>query len=230
MTDTAADPLSHVEDWVFDLDNTLYPASCRLFDQVERRMGEFICDYLNLSWDDARALQKRYFREHGTTLRGLMTVNGLDPQLFLDYVHDIDLTVIDPCRSLDDALARLDGRKLIFTNGSVRHAERVLERIGIAHHFSDVVDIVASDYVPKPDREVYRRMIDRFGIDPARSAMIEDMARNLEPAYELGMTTIWVRNTIEWAVPASEASYIHFAVDDLGGWLSGVADARAAAR
>jgi putative hydrolase of the HAD superfamily len=230
MTDTAADPLPHVEDWVFDLDNTLYPASCRLFDQVERRMGEFICEYLNLSWDDARALQKRYFREHGTTLRGLMTVNGLDPQLFLDYVHDIDLTVIDPCHSLDDALARLDGRKLIFTNGSVRHAERVLERIGIAHHFSDVVDIVASNYVPKPDREVYRRMIDRFGIDPARSAMIEDMARNLEPAYELGMTTIWVRNTIEWAVPASEASYIHFAVDDLGSWLSDVADARAAAR
>lgn len=226
----AADPLAHVDSWVFDLDNTLYPASCNLFTQVERRMGEFICRYLQLDWDEARALQKRYFREHGTTLRGLMTVHALDPAEYLNYVHDIDLSAVDPSHVLDEALDRLEGRKVVFTNGSVRHAERVLERVGIARHFDDIVDIVACDYVPKPDRGVYEKMIARCAIDPGRSAMVEDMARNLEPAHALGMTTVWVRGELDWATPPAGAAYIDHTVDDLGAWLGAVADARAARR
>ncbi|HET8728234.1 MAG TPA: pyrimidine 5'-nucleotidase, partial [Alphaproteobacteria bacterium] len=217
--DTKPAALDHVDAWVFDLDNTLYPASCNLFEQVDRRMGEFICRYLDLGWDDARDLQKRYFREHGTTLRGLMTVHDLDPEEYLDFVHDIDLTPVDHSHVLDDALSRLGGRKLIFTNGSVRHAERVLEKIGIARHFEDIADIVACGYVPKPDRSIYEKVIDRFGIDPRRSAMIEDMARNLKPAHELGMTTVWVRTDEDWASVPPDAAYVDHAIDDLGEWL-----------
>lgn len=224
---TEAAPLHHVESWVFDLDNTLYPASCDLFSQVDRRMGEFICRELALDAVAARALQKQYFKEHGTTLRGLMTVHGVDPAVFLDYVHDIDLTPVAASRALDDALGRLEGRKLIFTNGSVAHAERILEKIGIARHFDDMVDIVASDYVPKPDPATYDRMIARFGIAPGRSAMVEDIARNLAPARALGMTTVWLRGGNEdWAHPQDDEDTVDHVIDDLENWLAGVADAR----
>lgn len=224
---TTIEPLHHVESWIFDLDNTLYPASCDLFSQVDRRMGEFICRELALDAVAARALQKQYFREHGTTLRGLMTVHGIDPAVFLDYVHDIDLAPVAASRALDDALGRLEGRKLIFTNGSVAHAERILEKIGIARHFDDMVDIVASDYVPKPDPATYDRMVTRFGIEPARAAMVEDIARNLVPARALGMTTVWLRGgNDDWAHPEDDDDPADHIIDDLEVWLTGVADAR----
>lgn len=223
---TAPEPLDHVETWLFDLDNTLYPAACNLFSQVDRRMGEFICDLLDLPPPDARALQKRYFREHGTTLRGLMTVHGIDPAAFLDYVHDIDVTVVPVQPALDRALGRLEGRKVIFTNGSVAHAERVTARLGIAHHFEAVWDIVASDFVPKPDPGPYRRLVERHGLAPAATAMVEDMAKNLKPAHDLGMTTVWVRTDSDWALPADDDRHVHHVVDDLPEWLEAVAQAR----
>jgi putative hydrolase of the HAD superfamily len=137
--------------WIFDLDNTLYPASCRLFDQVEARMGAFIADFLGISPEAARAIQKRYFKEHGTTLRGLMVHHDLAPQRFLDYVHAIDVSALEPAPALARALDRLPGEKLVYTNGSTRHAENVMARLGVAGCFDGIFDIAAADYLAKPE-------------------------------------------------------------------------------
>jgi len=213
--------VDHVTDWVFDLDNTLYPARCNLFAQVDRRIGLFIEGLLGLEQGPARELQKRYFREHGTTLRGLMTHHGIDPRAFLDFVHEIDLAPVPPSPALDAALAALPGRKFIFTNGSVAHADRVMGRLGVAHHFEGIFDIVAADYLPKPDPATYQSLIARHGINPVRAAMIEDLPRNLRPAAALGMTTVLVLTGEEWAAMDGDAGdHIHHVTDDLVGWLS----------
>jgi putative hydrolase of the HAD superfamily len=209
--------------WLFDLDNTLYPPSCRLFDQVDRRMGEFVQHALGLDDpDDARRVQKQYLREHGTTLRGLMDRHGIAPQAYLDYVHAIDLSPVPPDPNLDGALDRLPGRKLIFTNGSVPHAEGILDRLGIARHFEAVFDIAAADYVPKPDRVAYERVVKRHALAPARTVFFDDMPRNLAPAAEMGMTTVWVVSDSEWARlgHTGDEPFIHHRTEDLAGWLA----------
>jgi putative hydrolase of the HAD superfamily len=211
--------LAAIETWIFDLDNTLYPASCRLFDQIHVRMTEFIAELVGVDHDAARALQKRYFQEHGTTLRGLMTVHGIDPRRFLDYVHDIDLSGVPANIALGAALAALPGRKLVFTNGSVRHAGRILKALGIDEHFSYVFDIEAAAYQPKPDRAAYDTLIREHAIDPTRAAMIEDMAKNLVPAKALGMVTVWLRGGPDWAAEGSAGDHIDYVVDDLPAFL-----------
>lgn len=213
---------------MFDLDNTLYPATCSLFPQIDVRMRQFIAERLGLGLDEAFRLQKRYYREFGTTLRGLMLRDGIEPDAFLDYVHAIDCSVLRPCRRLDAALGRLEGRKLIFTNGSERHARNVLERLEIAHHFEGIFDIRAAKYVPKPDPETYDVMVRRFGIDARGAAMFEDIPRNLKPAAAIGMTTVWVREpdhpdaALVTVAADEDLSHVHFVTDDLAGWLDGV--------
>jgi putative hydrolase of the HAD superfamily len=223
MAAVAGRPLVEIETWVFDLDNTLYPASCRLFDQVHARMTRFIAERLELSPEAALALQKSYFREHGTTLRGLMTVNRIEPRDFLSFVHEIDLACVPPDPVLIEALAALPGRKLVHTNGSERHAARLLDHLGIAGAFCGIVDIVAAGYEPKPALAGYRELLQRHEVTPGTALMIEDMARNLVPAAALGMTTAWVRNPLDWAVAGSEGDHIHHIVDNLGGFLSAAA-------
>jgi len=210
------------EAWVFDLDNTLYPASSSLFPQIDKRMKQFIAQHLNLEVDAAHRLQKQYYREYGTTLRGLMSVHGMSPDEFLAFVHDIDHTVLDPAPRLDAVLGQLPGRKFIFTNGSYRHAEKVLQRLGLARHFDDIFDIKAADYVPKPAIETYRRIVGQFNIDAAKAVMIEDLARNLTAARELGMTTVWVRQDPHpdgLDADAEIIAQIDHVTDDLAGWL-----------
>jgi putative hydrolase of the HAD superfamily len=221
--------LDHVEAWIFDLDNTLYPASCNLFHQIDWRMTEFIADRLALARDDARRLQKELFRRHGTTLAGLMAEHAMDPAPFLAYVHDIDLSPVAPAPALDRALAALPGRKLVFTNGSTRHAENVLARLGVTQHFETVFDIAAADFVPKPRPEPYRALLERHAIEPSRALMAEDIARNLIPAAALGMTTLWVRGDAEWARAGADEAHVHFTVDDLAGWLASIGEQRRAA-
>lgn len=220
------DPLRHIEHWVFDLDNTLYPARTNLFAQIDRRMGEYIREHFDLPPDEARALQKRLFRDYGTTLNGLMREREIDPGPFLEYVHDIDISAIGPSPALAAALGDLPGRKIVFTNGSVRHAERVLTRLGVVAQFDGIFDIVAADYVPKPDPGPYRTMLDRYGLAPASTVMVEDMARNLLPAHRLGMTTVWVRTPSDWGQPLPGDGHIDIAVDDTAEWLAAVAAAR----
>jgi putative hydrolase of the HAD superfamily len=211
--------LDEVVDWVFDLDNTLYPARCNLFAQVDQRIGQFIESRLGLDPVMARQLQKRYFREHGTTLAGLMSHHAIDPEAFLRFVHDIDVSPVQPSPALDEALRRLPGRKFIFTNGSTAHADRVTARLGVGHHFDGVFDIIAADYRPKPDPATYDRLILRHGIDPSKAAMVEDLPRNLRPAAALGMTTVLVLTGEEWAEVDAAGDHIHHVTDDLVGWL-----------
>ncbi|HEX3863895.1 MAG TPA: pyrimidine 5'-nucleotidase [Stellaceae bacterium] len=218
--------LAAVETWIFDLDNTLYPASCRLFDQVQARMNEYIRTRFSLSPEEATARRRKYFLEHGTTMNGLMTVDRVDPVEFMAYVHDIDLSVVPANPPLAAALTALKGRKIIYTNGSVPHAENLLRHLGIHEHFEDIFDIVASAYAPKPAMEPFRRFVERYGIKPERALMIEDMAKNLAPAAELGMTTAWVRTDVDWAAIASESDYIHYVVEDLAGFLGDAAGLR----
>jgi putative hydrolase of the HAD superfamily len=211
--------LDHIDTWVFDLDNTLYPASCRLFDQVDRNMGAFICEFLKLDPVEARALQKRYLKEFGTTLRGLMNNHECPPERFLEAAHAIDYSAVQPDPRLGAALELLPGRKLIFTNGSVAHAERVMDRLGVVDHFSGVFDIVAAGYLPKPEMAAYEGLIRSHAIEPRRAALIEDLPRNLVPAAALGMTTVLVKTDSEWAQDAAEGDHIHHVTDDLPAWL-----------
>jgi len=220
-----------VESWIFDLDNTLYPAHCDLFSQVSRRMGEFICDFLEVDRDEAHRIQKSYFHEFGTTMNGLMTRHAMAPQAFLDYVHDIDLEPLAPDADLDRALSGLEGRKFVFTNGSARHAENVLGRIGIARHFDDIFDIVAADYVPKPRPECYDRFLARARVAPDRSAMFEDIAHNLAHPHALGMVTVLVRSpegrradhSNEWDGIGAGEPHVHHVTDNLAEFLAPLA-------
>ncbi len=216
--------LDHIETWIFDLDNTLYPASCRLFDQVDQRIGAFIADFLKLDPVAARALQKRYFKEFGTTLRGLMVNHQCSPEHFLEYVHGIDYSAVQPDHRLDAALERLPGRKLIFTNGSLAHTERVLQRLGVTRHFVGVFDIVAAGYWPKPEISAYEGLISAHAVEPERAALIEDLPRNLVPAAALGMTTVLVKADSEWAEGDAGGDHIHHVTDDLPAWLAEAAD------
>ncbi len=209
-----------VETWVFDLDNTIYPARFNLFDQVDARIGAFIANLLDLDPVAARRIQKQYFRDHGTTLSGLMQNHDVDPHEFLDFVHDIDVACIPPDPLLNQNLQRLPGRKVIYTNGSTGHAENVLDRLGIARHFDGIFDIEAADYVPKPEAAAYRNLIERFRIEPHKAVMVEDLARNLAPAAALGMTTVWVRTDNAWAADGSSQDYIHHVIDDVADWIA----------
>ena len=207
--------------WVFDLDNTLYPASCDLFSLIERRMGAFIAERFALSPEEARRRQKRFFRQHGTTLRGLMLEHAVEPEEFLDYVHAIDLSAVVPDPALARGLAALRGRKLVFTNASRSHAERVMARLGVSSQFEAIHDIADSGYRPKPDPAAYAGFLARHGVDPARACMLDDMACNLVPAARLGMTTGWIRTDSAWGRPTTEdLPHIHHVIDDLPGWLA----------
>ena len=225
--------LDHVTDWVFDLDNTLYPAECDLFAEIDTRMTDFVSRQLQLSRADARQLQKAYYARFGTTLSGLMQVHALDPRAFLDYVHDIDLSPLPVLPELETALSVLPGRKFVYTNGSRRHAERVTEKMGLAHLFHASFGIEDGDYTPKPHLSSYESFCNRHGVAPVRSAFFEDLSRNLVPAKALGFTTVLVHSSKDWshepeeARPASgsdaggddAARHIDYATGNLAGFL-----------
>lgn len=214
--------LRHVDSWIFDLDNCLYPASADLFALIDLRMGEFIQQLLGCGHDEARRVQKGYFHEHGTTLAGLMAAHGTDPHEFLAFVHDIDLARIAADPSLVAAMDRLPGRKFVFTNGDEAYARRVLDRLGLANAFDGLHDIHAMNYVPKPDPRAYAELCERERIDPLRALFADDMARNLEPAKRLGMVTVWIDNGSEQANRAADPAFIDYRITDIATWLTGI--------
>jgi putative hydrolase of the HAD superfamily len=214
--------LHRVETWIFDLDNTLYPGRCSLYPAVEARMNDFIMAELGVDLATAEALRRRFFVAHGTTLRGLMLDYGLTPRRFLDYVHEVDLSGLPRDPRLVAAIAALPGRKLVFTNATVRHAERVLARLGLDAAFASIHDIEASNYLPKPDPSGYHLLLQRHRIAAETAAMVEDMAKNLVPAAALGMTTIWVKGGPHDDGAAADAAHIHHVADDLAGFLAAV--------
>lgn len=210
---------AHIRDWIFDLDNCLYPASTGLFALIDERMGAYIQRLLDCDPLEARMVQKRHFHEHGTTLAGLMKEHGVDPHDFLENVHDIPLDKIECDERLGQLLPRLPGRRYIFTNGDAPYARRVLERIGVQGHFDVMHDIHASRYRPKPDPYGYRLLCERFGIDARRALLADDMVQNLAPAKTLGMTTLWVDNGSERGNHGYDESVVDVRVENLGAWL-----------
>lgn len=219
MARTMPPLLSHVRVWIFDLDNTLYPASANLFDLVDARMTAYIADRLAVDPVEARAIQKGYFKSHGTTLSGLMATHAVDPHEFLAFVHDIALDRIDADARLVEQIAALPGRKLVFTNGDRDYAQRILDRLGLGESFEAVHDIHAMGLVPKPDLSAYQGLCAAHDIDPARALFADDMARNLLPAKQLGMATLWLDNGSEQADGAPCPSFVDHRTNDLGRWL-----------
>ena len=222
MSRSAAIDPKAVETWIFDLDNTLYPASSDLFRQIDRRILAYMEGFLGVGRDAAQALKRRYFLEHGSSMRGLMINDGMDPGAFLAYVHDIDLSPIGPSPALDEALARLPGRKLVHTNGSTAHAGRVLARLGVARHFTAVFDIVAAGYLPKPQPAAYQALIEQHAVEPGCAVFIEDLAQNLAPAAALGMTTVWLSANGHGQSAPPDDDHVHHVAGDLVEWLEGL--------
>jgi putative hydrolase of the HAD superfamily len=210
---------AHIRDWIFDLDNCLYPASTGLFPLIDERMGAYIQRLLDCDPVEARRVQKAHFHEHGTTLAGLMHEHGVDPHDFLNDVHDIPLDRVGTDERLARLLPLLPGRRFVFTNGDAPYARRVLEAIGVGDHFHQLHDIHASELRPKPDPHGYALLCDRFGIDPKRAVMVEDMAGNLKPAKALGMTTVWVDNGSERGNHGADPSFIDHRIEDVSEWL-----------
>ncbi len=216
----------HIETWVFDLDNTLYPHHLNLWQQVDERIREYIARLLDLSQQDAFRLQKDYYKRYGTTLRGLMLEHGLQPDDFLDFVHEIDHSPLEPNPELGAAIEKLEGRKLILTNGTRKHADVVMQRLAIDKHFDDVFDIVAAELEPKPSPQTYHRFLAHHGVDPKKAAMFEDLARNLSTPHSLGMTTVLVipegtREVLreDWEMEGRDAAHVDHVTDDLAGFL-----------
>jgi putative hydrolase of the HAD superfamily len=214
----------HVSDWIFDLDNCLYPASTGLFELIDERMGGYIERLLGCDPIEAKRVQKAHFHEHGTTLAGLMREHEVDPHHFLEDVHAIPLDRIARDERLAVGLARLPGRKLVYTNADEPYARRVLEALGVGEHFAELHDIHAAELRPKPDRHGYELMLARFGIDPRCAAMVEDMAQNLKPAKELGMTTVWVDNGSERGNHGHHPEFIDLTIANVGEWLEEMLD------
>lgn len=212
-------PLRHIDTWIFDLDNTLYPASTNLFALIDVRMSEYVMRLTGSSREEAHRIQKEYFFAHGTTMAGLMREHDIDPHEFLDFVHDIEMDALEHNEELVAALARLPGRKLVFTNGDAPYAGRVLARLGLGETFEAVHDIHATSYRPKPDPHAYQGLCDAYAVAPERALFVEDMARNLKPAKAIGMTTVWVDNGSEQPPDDSDRSFIDYTTGDIGRWL-----------
>lgn len=212
--------LRHVDAWIFDLDNSLYAPSAGIFPRIDARMQAYIARLTGCAPDEARVLQKRYFHEHGTTLAGLMAHHGVEPRAFLDDVHAVDLSDLPPAPELAAAIARLPGRRFVFTNGDEDYARRVLDALGLADAFDGVHDIHACLYRPKPEKSGYRGLCERFAIDPTRALFVEDMAQNLRPAKALGMTTVWVNNGSERGGHGADASFIDYEITNVASWLA----------
>ena len=226
MTEEQRQALADTKVWLFDLDNTLYPAESSLFDEIRGNMTSFIEENLNVGREEAVAIRRKYFLEHGTTLAGMMANHGTDPDTYMKYVHDIDFSPVLPNPVLNAVLHRLKGRKIIFTNADSGHANNVMARLGIGHHFEAIFDIADADYLPKPHPLPYERIVADHKVPASGVVMLDDMARNLAPAAEMGMTTVWVRTHYDWSSDGQdEHPHVDHATDDLVAWLEGIAPA-----
>ena len=213
-----------INTWIFDLDNTLYSADSGIFQQVHKLMGEFISKNLNMEMPEAKKLQAKYYKQHGTTLRGLMDNHGIDPDYFLDEVHRLDYSIVSSNEILNQELQKLEGRKIIYTNANNKHAIDVLDRIGLANFFDEIFDIKMANYIPKPEIKPYEQIIDLFSIDPESSAMFDDIAKNLVPAKKVNFTSVWIDAGYENFSDDIEASkkFLDFQTTDLSLFLKDI--------
>lgn len=221
--------ISAIDTWIFDLDNTLYRADVNFFGQIDKKITQYISRYLALQPDEARMLQKQYLVEYGTSLSGLMAVNGMDPAEYMDYVHDVDLDMLRPDPKLRAAIAALPGRKLIYTNGSKGHARNIATHLNLFDLFDGAYGVEDGHYIPKPKRETYEIFNRIFDVDPTRAIFFEDSVRNLKVPYEMGMATVLVTSDADWSHEPEDVrpggigqpvDHIDIVTSDLAGWLS----------
>ena len=218
--------LSKIKFWLFDLDNTLYSGDTKVFDQVDKKMSKFISEKLKVSLEEAKKIQKNYFHEYNTTLNGMIKNHDIDANEFLEFVHDVDLEFLKKDELLKIEIEKLKGKKIIFTNGSKAHASNVTSRIGIEQLFDGVFDIVDSDFYPKPSIEPYKKIIENYKIVPEYCIFFEDIARNLKPAYELGMKTVWIENNEPWAAKYSDEEFVNYKTGSLTKFLKEINEHR----
>lgn len=220
--------LAHIQNWVFDLDNTLYRADAKFFAQIDLKITEFISRYLALQPDKARMVQKDFLADYGTSLSGMMAVHGMDPAEYLDYVHDVDLHMLEPDPQLRDYIKALPGRKFIFTNGSKGHARNVAGHLNLFDLFDGTFGIEDVDYVPKPKRSPYIKFCDVLDIDPKTAIFFEDNLRNLEVPKHMGMRTVLVTSDEDWghepeitrpAGHRTRADWVDYVTNNLTQWL-----------
>ena len=211
--------LQFIKFWIFDLDNTLYANETKVFDQVDKKMSKYISEKLNVNITEAKEIQKNYFHKYNTTLNGMIKNHKIDANEFLEFVHDIDVNFLKKNYGLGEELKKLDGKKIIYTNGSKKHALNVTKKIGIDQYFDGIFDIVDSNFVPKPLIEPYKKLVKKHKIDPKLCVFIEDIARNLKPAYEMGMKTIWIENNEPWAKKFSDGDFINYRTNNLTEFL-----------
>ena len=218
--------LKNIKYWLFDLDNTLYSGDTKVFDQVDKKMSKFISEKLKVSEEEAKKIQKNYFHEYNTTLNGMIKNHDIDATEFLEFVHDVNLDFLKKDEFLGNQINKLNGKKIIFTNGSKAHAANVTEKIGIDKLFDGVFDIVDSDFYPKPSIEPYKKIIENYNIEPEYCIFFEDIARNLKPAHELGMKTVWIKNKEPWAAEYSDSEFINYRTDNLAKFLEEINEYR----
>ena len=211
--------LAEIKYWIFDLDNTLYSGDTKVFDQVDKKMSKFISEKLNVSLEEAKKIQKNYFHEYNTTLNGMIKNHNIDANEFLEFVHDVNLDFLKKDEFLENQINKLNGKKIIFTNGSKAHAANVTQRIGIDKLFDGVFDIVDSNFYPKPSIQPYKKIIENYNIEPEYCIFFEDIARNLKPAYEMGMKTIWIENEEPWAKKFSDSDFVNYKIKNLSEFL-----------
>ncbi len=183
---------NRIDTWIFDLDNTLYSADSGIFQQVHELMGKFVSNHLKIEINEAKKIQKKYYKQHGTTLRGMMDNHGVDPDYFLSEVHKLDYSIVTSNKELNDQLNKLNGKKIIYTNANMQHTLDVLERIELANFFDEIFDIKMADYIPKPEITPYEQIIKKYNLKPNSCAMFDDIAKNLVPAKKVGFTSIWI--------------------------------------
>ena len=216
--------LSKIETWIFDLDNTLYHSSINLFDQIDKRMCSYVSNFLDISRSEAYKVQKSFFREYGTTLRGMMECHNMDPESYLKYVHDIDFSIVRPDNIMANALNILPKKKIVFTNATKDYTRKVISNLGIDRYIFDIFDIIDADYIPKPAPEIYDKFLEKFNINPEKAIMVEDMALNLIPAASLGMKTVWIKTGRFWAQNGIESIKPDYTTDNLSKWLAEITD------
>jgi putative hydrolase of the HAD superfamily len=212
--------LNHIDTWLFDLDLTLYGPEHNIMEQVRNRIAAYVENYFKVSESESHAIRYQYWRKYGTTLGGLMAEHGVDPVGYLDFVHDVDMSLLQPCAKLRAGIEALPGRKLIFTNADAPYAKRVVAARGLDGVFDGLFDIHQMDHRPKPEPESYVRMCDAFGIDPAGAIFFEDSAHNLQPAKAMGMTTAWVNHISETQAKPERPAFIDHEIHDLAEWLA----------
>ena len=213
-----------INTWIFDLDNTLYSADSGIFQQVHKLMGEFISKNLKMDMVEAKKLQSKYYKKHGTTLKGLMDNHGIEPDYFLDEVHKLDYSIVGPDEILNKELEKIQGRKIIYTNANKKHVVDVLERINLTNFFDEIFDIKMANYIPKPEIRPYEQIIDIFNINPSSSAMFDDIAKNLVPAKKVGFTPVWVDAGYENFSDDIQASkdYLDYSTRNLSSFLKDI--------